>query len=212
MTGVLVDVARARRRSGKRVEEELDAARGEGEGDRRARLLGALARPAREDPLRRAEAARSLKRTPKGGRSTDADGARGARREAPAARASSSSYRELDKLKGTYIDALPRVREPDDGAHPHALRPGRRGDRAPLVDATRTSRTSRSAPSSGARSARAFVAPPGHVDRQRGLLADRAPRPRAPVARPAAHRRLPRRARTCTCARRRSSSTCRRPR
>ena len=70
-------------------------------------------------------------------------------------------YREIDKLKGTYIDALPRVVDPDDGAHPHDLRPGRRRDRAPLVarpePAEHPDPHRRSAARSGARSSR----PPG---------------------------------------------------
>ncbi len=55
-----------------------------------------------------------VKRTPKGGRSTDADvlEALAERHELPA---KILTYRELDKLKGTYIDALPRYVHPQTG-------------------------------------------------------------------------------------------------
>jgi DNA polymerase-1 len=55
-----------------------------------------------------------VKRTPKGGRSTDADvlEALADRHELPRA---VLAYRELDKLKGTYIDALPRCVNPQTG-------------------------------------------------------------------------------------------------
>ena len=53
--------------------------------------------------------------------------------------------------------------QPRDGPRPHVLQPGGRGDRAAEQQRSRTCRTSRSAPSSAARSARAFVAEPGHV-------------------------------------------------
>jgi DNA polymerase I len=55
-----------------------------------------------------------VKRTPKGGRSTDADVLEAlAERHALAARV--LEFRELDKLKGTYIDALPRCVDPRTG-------------------------------------------------------------------------------------------------
>ena len=55
-----------------------------------------------------------VKRTPKGGRSTDADvlEALAERHELPAR---ILTYRELDKLKGTYIDALPKAVNPATG-------------------------------------------------------------------------------------------------
>jgi DNA polymerase-1 len=55
-----------------------------------------------------------VKRTPKGGRSTDADvlEALADKHELPRA---ILAYRELDKLKGTYIDALPRYVNPATG-------------------------------------------------------------------------------------------------
>jgi DNA polymerase-1 len=55
-----------------------------------------------------------LKRTPKGGRSTDAEVLEelAALHELPAV---VCDYRELDKLKGTYLDALPRAQHPRTG-------------------------------------------------------------------------------------------------
>jgi len=56
----------------------------------------------------------SVKRTPKGGRSTDADVLEAlADRHALPARV--LAYREMDKLKGTYIDALPKCVNPATG-------------------------------------------------------------------------------------------------
>ena len=72
-------------------------------------------------------------------------------------------YRELDKLKGTYIDALPRAgRSRATGGCTRASADGG-GDRAPVVDRSQPAEHARSAPSSGARSARAFVAADGCV-------------------------------------------------
>ena len=61
-------------------------------------------------------------------------------------------YRELTKLKSTYLDALPRTARRGRPA-PHVVQPDRRRDRPAVVAATRTCRTSRCAPSSGAASA-----------------------------------------------------------
>jgi len=102
-----------------------------------------------------------VKRTPKGGRSTDADvlEALADKHELPRA---ILVYRELDKLKGTYIDALPRYVNPDTG------RIHTRFDQAVAA----TGRLSSSDPNLQnipirtelGRSIRAaFVAPPGHV-------------------------------------------------
>jgi DNA polymerase I len=103
----------------------------------------------------------SLKRTPKGGRSTDADvlEALADRHELPARLL---TYRELDKLKGTYIDALPRYVDPRTG------RIHTRFDQAVAA----TGRLSSSDPNLqnipirtelGRAIRAAFVAPPGHV-------------------------------------------------
>jgi DNA polymerase-1 len=102
-----------------------------------------------------------VKRTPKGGRSTDADvlEALADRHTLPAR---ILTYRELDKLKGTYIDALPRYVNPSTG------RIHTRFDQAVAA----TGRLSSSDPnlqnipirSEFGRAIRAsFVAPPGHV-------------------------------------------------
>jgi DNA polymerase-1 len=55
-----------------------------------------------------------VKRTPKGGRSTDADVLEALAEKHPLPRVI-LQYRELDKLKGTYIDALPRYVNPETG-------------------------------------------------------------------------------------------------
>jgi DNA polymerase-1 len=55
-----------------------------------------------------------LKRTPKGGRSTDADVLEALAEKHPLARRI-LEFRELDKLKGTYIDALPKCVNPATG-------------------------------------------------------------------------------------------------
>jgi DNA polymerase-1 len=102
-----------------------------------------------------------VKRTPKGGRSTDADvlEALADKHELPRA---ILTYRELDKLKGTYIDALPRYVNPATG------RIHTRFDQAVAA----TGRLSSSDPNLQnipirtelGRSIRAaFIAPPGHV-------------------------------------------------
>ena len=43
-------------------------------------------------------------------------------------------YREVSKLKSTYVDALPDVREPEHGPHPLLVQPGLRGDRPPGLE------------------------------------------------------------------------------
>ena len=79
-------------------------------------------------------------------------GARRARADYPIA-AKIIEYRELTKLKSTYIDALPRLRRRGRPAA-HDVQPDGRGDGSPVVAATRTCRTSRSARSSAGGSAR----------------------------------------------------------
>jgi DNA polymerase-1 len=102
-----------------------------------------------------------VKRTPKGGRSTDADVLEALAEKHPLPKAI-LQYRELDKLKGTYIDALPRYVHPDTG------RIHTRFDQTVAA----TGRLSSNDPnlqnipirSELGRSIRAaFVAPPGHV-------------------------------------------------
>lgn len=102
-----------------------------------------------------------LKRTPKGGRSTDADVLEAlTERHVLAGRV--LEFRELDKLKGTYIDALPRCVDPRTG------RIHTRFDQAVAA----TGRLSSSNPNLqnipvrtelGRAIRAAFVAPPGHV-------------------------------------------------
>ncbi|HEU4614136.1 MAG TPA: DNA polymerase, partial [Kofleriaceae bacterium] len=55
-----------------------------------------------------------LKRTPKGGRSTDAEVLEELAEQHPLPQVI-VEYREIDKLKGTYIDALPRAINPETG-------------------------------------------------------------------------------------------------
>jgi DNA polymerase-1 len=102
-----------------------------------------------------------VKRTPKGGRSTDADVLEALAEKHPLPKAI-LAYRELDKLKGTYIDALPRY------VHPKTGRIHTRFDQAVAA----TGRLSSADPNLQnipvrtelGRSIRsAFVAPPGHV-------------------------------------------------
>ena len=42
-------------------------------------------------------------------------------------------WREMTKLRSTYIETLPGAVDPKDLPHPHHVRPGGGGDRAPLV-------------------------------------------------------------------------------
>ena len=102
-----------------------------------------------------------VKRTPKGGRSTDADvlEALSEQHELPKRLL---EFRELDKLKGTYIDALPRY------VHPSTGRIHTRFDQAVAA----TGRLASSDPNLqnipirtelGRAIRAAFVAPPGHV-------------------------------------------------
>jgi DNA polymerase-1 len=103
----------------------------------------------------------SVKRTPKGGRSTDADVLEALAERHPLP-ARVLEFREVDKLKGTYIDALPRYVDPKTG------RIHTRFDQAVAA----TGRLSSSDPNLqnipirselGKKIRAAFVAPPGHV-------------------------------------------------
>ncbi len=102
-----------------------------------------------------------VKRTPKGGRSTDADVLEALEPHHPIAERL-LQFRELDKLKGTYLDALPRFVNPVTG------RIHTRFDQAVAA----TGRLSSSDPNLqnipirtefGRLIRGAFVAPPGHV-------------------------------------------------
>jgi DNA polymerase-1 len=102
-----------------------------------------------------------VKRTPKGGRSTDADVLEALAEQHPLP-ARILEYRELDKLKGTYIDALPKC------VHPRTGRIHTRFDQAVAA----TGRLSSSDPNLqnipirtelGRKIRGAFIAPPGHV-------------------------------------------------
>jgi DNA polymerase-1 len=101
-----------------------------------------------------------VKRTPKGGRSTDADVLEALAERHPLP-ARVLEFREIDKLKGTYIDALPRYVDPRTG------RIHTRFDQAVAA----TGRLSSSDPNLqnipirselGKEIRAAFVAPPGH--------------------------------------------------
>ena len=102
-----------------------------------------------------------LKRTPKGGRSTDADVLEALQAHHPIAERL-LQFRELDKLKGTYLDALPRFVDPATGRiHTHfdqaVAATGRLSSNDPNLQnipvRTDFGRLIRGA----------FVAPPGHV-------------------------------------------------
>ncbi len=110
--GVLVDVAQLQEAS-KRIEGELKAL------DARAKELAG-----RDFSLRSRDQLETIlfdelklpvkKRTPKGGRSTDAEVLEELSTQ-HALPAVLLEYRELDKLKGTYLDALPRAVHPVTG-------------------------------------------------------------------------------------------------
>jgi DNA polymerase-1 len=102
-----------------------------------------------------------VKRTPKGGRSTDADVLEALADKHPLPKVI-LQYRELDKLKGTYIDALPRFVHPDTGRiHTRfdqtVAATGRLSSNDPNLQnipvRTELGRAIRAA----------FIAPPGHV-------------------------------------------------
>ena len=92
------------------------------------------------------------KKTPKGELSTDASVLEKLRDAHPIVDAL-LSWRELDKLNSTYLEALPKLVDREGRPAPHHVQPDRGGHRAGSPRRTRTCRTSRSAPSSAARSA-----------------------------------------------------------
>ena len=102
-----------------------------------------------------------VKRTPKGGRSTDADvlEALADKHELPRV---VLAYRELDKLKGTYIDALPRYVNPETGRiHTRFDQAVAATGRLASSDPNLQNIPIRTELGRGIRAA--FVAPPGHV-------------------------------------------------
>lgn len=102
-----------------------------------------------------------VKRTPKGGRSTDADVLEALADRHPLPRAI-LQYRELDKLKGTYIDALPRFVHPETGRiHTRFDQTVAATGRLSSNDPNLQNIPVRTELGRGIRAA--FVAPPGHV-------------------------------------------------
>lgn len=102
-----------------------------------------------------------VKRTPKGGRSTDADVLEALAEKHPLPKAI-LSYRELDKLKGTYIDALPRCVNPETGRiHTRFDQTNAATGRLASSDPNLQNIPIRTELGRSIRAA--FVAPPGHV-------------------------------------------------
>ena len=98
-------------------------------------------------------------------------------------------WRSLQKLKGTYIDALPLLVNAETGRVHTSFQPGCRGDRS--------SQQQRSQPpkhpdpdGAGARDPSSICGRPGGGPDLGRLLADRAARPRAPLRRRDVDRRL----------------------
>jgi DNA polymerase-1 len=158
-TGVLVDVARLER-IGRRVEGELVALEAKAK-QIAGRDFSVRSRDQLEKILFDDLGLPVSKRTPKGGRSTDASVLEelAEKHELPRV---ICEYREIDKLKGTYIDALPRVINPETGRihtcfDQAVAATGRLSSRDPNLQnipiRTALGREIRSA----------FVAPPGHV-------------------------------------------------
>ncbi len=158
-TGVLVDIAQLAV-IGKRAEEELHVLEARAQA-LAGREFSVRSRDQLETILFDELELPVLKKTPKGGRSTDASVLEelAERHELPRV---VNEYREIDKLKGTYVDALPRVVDKNDGrihtTYDQAVAAtGRLSSRDPNLQnipiRTALGREIRSA----------FVAPPGHV-------------------------------------------------
>lgn len=103
-----------------------------------------------------------LKKTPKGGRSTDAEVLEELAEQHDLPRVV-VEYREIDKLKGTYIDALPRAINPQTGRIHTRFQQTVAATGRLLRRPIRTFRTFPSGASSVAETAPAFVAPPGSL-------------------------------------------------
>ena len=159
LTGVLVDVAQLET-LGKRVEEQLRALETAAK-EAAGRDFSIRSRDQLEKILFDELKLPVIKRTPKGGRSTDADVLE-ALAEKHALPRLLLEFRELDKLKGTYIDALPKcVNAKTNRIHTQfsqaVAATGRLSSNDPNLQnipiRTEVGREIRAA----------FVAPPGHV-------------------------------------------------
>jgi DNA polymerase I len=112
LTGVLVD-PRVLEVIGKRVEIELRALEAKA-SEMVSHPFSIRSRDQLESILFDELALPVLKRTPKGGRSTDAEVLEELAEQHPLPRVV-CEFREIDKLKGTYIDTLPRAINPETG-------------------------------------------------------------------------------------------------
>jgi DNA polymerase-1 len=158
-TGVLIDTARLEV-IGKRAEGELAALEAKAK-ELAGREFSVRSRDQLESILFDELRLPVLKKTPKGGRSTDASVLEELAEQHELPRVI-CEYREIDKLKGTYIDALPRAILPETGrihtTYEQAVAAtGRLSSRDPNLQnipiRTALGREIRSA----------FVAPPGYV-------------------------------------------------
>ena len=197
--GIKVDRAELARQSARISPQRLARAGGRDPHARRPRVQRRLAQAAGRDPVRRDEACRAASKGKTGAYATDADGARGARRRrAHDLPARVLDWRQLAKLKSTYVDALVEQIDPETGRVHTSLcawpSPAPGGCHRPIP----TCRTSRSAPRKAARSAAPSSAEPGACAAQRRLFADRVAAARPPGRHPGAERGLPRTARTST--------------